>query len=136
VAAQPASARPHGADLAVALGWEGLVYGTVDAILLSVIPVLAVYGSRRPEQLAGPGARWRWGGAALGASLLVSAAYHLGFAEYRGPALLGPLVGNGLSTVSYLLAGNPLAPILSHVIMHQAAVWHGMATTAQLPPHY
>jgi hypothetical protein len=133
---QPASPAPTGASLLVALAWPGLVYGVVDALMLTVLPVLALYGSRPAAELARPGGRLRAAGAALLGSLLVTAAYHLGFAEFRGVALVGPLVGNVVVTISYLLAGNPLAPILSHTAMHVAAVLHGAATTAQLPPHY
>jgi hypothetical protein len=39
-------------------------------------------------------------------------------------------------TAGYLLTGSPLAAVLAHVIMHGAAVVHGMEGTAQLPPHY
>jgi hypothetical protein len=46
------------------------------------------------------------------------------------------LIGNAVVTAAYLLAGNPLAPVLAHVIMHVAAVLHGMETTMQQPPHY
>ena len=136
VNSQPSSPRPAGTALAASLLWLGLVYGTVDALLLTVVPVLSVYGSRPPEVLRRGAARVRWGALALLASLAVTAAYHLGFAEFRGLALIQPLVGNGVITLAYLLAGNPLAPILAHVMMHGAAVLHGMATTAQLPPHY
>lgn len=135
VAAQPASARPAGAALAGALVWLGGVYGTLDALLLTVIPVLSVYGTRPPEVLRRPSARLRWGGLALVASLGVTAAYHLGFPEFRGQALVQPLIGNALVTAGYLLTGNPLAAIVAHVVMHVAAVLHGMATTVQLPPH-
>jgi hypothetical protein len=76
---QPASARPDGANLVGSLLWLGAVYGTADALLISVLPVLAVYGSRPPEELRAGAARARWGGLALVASLLVAAAYHLGF---------------------------------------------------------
>lgn len=135
VAAQPVSARPAGAALAGALVWLGGVYGTVDALLLTVIPVLSVYGTRPPELMRRASARLRWGGLALVASLGVTAAYHLGFAEFRGPSLVQPLIGNALITVGYLLTGNPLAAILAHIVMHVAAVLHGMGTTVQLPPH-
>jgi hypothetical protein len=84
VASQPASTRPEGGALAWALAWEGLAYGIADALLLSIVPVLAVYGSRPAEELQRPGARWRWALAALTASLAVAAAYHTGFAEFRG----------------------------------------------------
>ena len=136
VSGQPGSARPEGARLAGALLWLGVVYGTADALLISVLPVLAVYGSRPPEELRAGAARARWGGLALLGSLLVAAAYHLGFAEFRGAALVQPLIGNAIVTAGYLLTGNPLAPVLAHVIMHGAAVLHGAGTTFQLPPHY
>ena len=65
-----------------------------------------------------------------------TAAYHLGFTEFRGPTLLQPLIGNAVVTAGYLLTGSPLAAILAHVIMHGAAVFQGMEGTVQLPPHY
>ena len=135
VTRQPASAAPSGAAAAGPLMWLGLVYGTVDALMLNVLPVLSLYGARPAAELQGVG-RLRWAAVALAGSLLVTAAYHLGFAEFRGATLLQPLVGNLIITLTYLLSGSPLAPIVAHVIMHAAAVLHGAATTSQLPPHY
>ena len=133
---QAPSTRPLGSALVGSLAWLGLVYGALDAVLLSVVPVLTVYGSRPPEALSRAAARIQWGALSLLASLAVTASYHLGFAEFRGPNLVQPLIGNAIVTLAYLLAGNPLAPVLAHVIMHGAAVLHGAASTAQLPPHY
>lgn len=70
------------------------------------------------------------------ASTFITAAYHIGFDEFRGMALLAPLIGNAVITLGYLLSGNPMAPVLSHILMHGAAVVHGMTSTVQLPPHY
>jgi hypothetical protein len=72
----------------------------------------------------------------MAASLLVTALYHLGFEEFRGMTLIQPLIGNAIVTAGYLLTRNPMTPLLAHVIMHGAAVLHGMESTAQLPPHY
>ena len=134
VMAQPVSPEPHGVQLAWAILWLGVIYGGVDALLLNVMPVWIVY------------AGWNAGGKirpvlgraalALGASLLVTATYHLGYEEFRGPALMQPLIGNGLITLAFLLTGSPAAAIIGHVIMHVAAVLHGINTTVQLPPHY
>ena len=52
------------------------------------------------------------------------------------PAVIQPLIGNALLTLGFLLTGSPGAAIVGHVIMHAAAVVHGMETTVQLPPHY
>ncbi len=38
---QPASPMPQGLELVFDLLWLGVVYGTVDALLLNVFPVLA-----------------------------------------------------------------------------------------------
>jgi hypothetical protein len=136
VMAQPESHTPRGGELVVALVRLGAVYGVADALLLSVVPVLSIYGSRGRELQRGFMHRLGWGIAALGGSLFVAAVYHLGFAEYRGLSLAQPLIGNAIVTASYLLTGSPLAPIIAHVLMHAAAVLHGPATTYQLPPHY
>jgi hypothetical protein len=130
---QPPSAVPRGASLVVALAWVGVAYGAADGLLLNVMPVLAVQRSLRARTVA---ARLARGGLALGASLAVTAAYHLGYEEFRGPAMLPVLVGNAIMSSTYLLTGSPLAAVVSHIAMHVAAVLHGMETTLQLPPHY
>ena len=135
VSRQPPSPHPAGTALAASLLWLAVVYGILDALLLTVLPVLCVYGSRPAGELSTAKARLQWAGAAMLASLFITAAYHLGFAEFRGATLIQPLIGNAMVTAAYLGAGNPLAPILAHVMMHGAAVLHGMATTVQLPPH-
>jgi hypothetical protein len=134
---QPASPRPHGVELLFALVWAGVIYGTLDALLLTVMPVLAI--QHMWEQL---GIRQHWWGrlasavAALAASLFVTAAYHWGYAEFRGPGVVQPLIGNALITLGYLLTMHPVTPVVAHVAMHIAAVMHGMESTVQLPPHY
>jgi hypothetical protein len=129
----PGGERPAGVHLATALGWYGIVYGVADAVLLTIIPVLAV-GSRWPPDTAM--GKLRWGATAVAGSLLVTALYHAGFAEFQSSALLQPLIGNVVVTAGYLVTGNPTAPLLAHVLMHVAAVFHGMEATVQLPPHY
>ena len=132
VAREPASPRLSGFHLALELVWLGLIYGALDALLLTVVPVLAVTSGRAPSRTAG----WKRRVTALGASLLVTAVYHLGFREYQGAALKQPLMGNGVITAAYLITGNVFTPVIGHVIMHGAAVFHGIENTPQLPPHY
>src|SRR5512132_1460291 len=40
---QPSGPRPHGWRLAAALAWEGVVYGSTEGPLLSVLPVLVTW---------------------------------------------------------------------------------------------
>ena len=132
---QPASGSPSGLRLAAALAWLGLVYGICDGLLLTVAPVLAVFGRNTPRLSARIG-NWARGAVALAASLFVTATYHLGYEEFRGSRLAQPLVGNAVITAGYLLTGSVATPLIGHVLMHGAAVVHGMETTSQLPPHY
>lgn len=134
---QPSSPAPKAVQLAVDLLWPGIVYGTVDGLLLSVMPVLAV---RRAFSESGwaarlPG-RFFVGLLALVASMFVVAVYHLGYPEFRGAQVIYPLFGVGVMSLAFIVTGNPLSAIISHVAMHMAAVLHGLETVIQLPPHY
>ncbi|RPJ21446.1 MAG: hypothetical protein EHM33_26130 [Chloroflexi bacterium] len=137
ILSQPVSARSEGFTLAFDLLWSGVIYGLVDALLLSVLPVLATW---QAFTLLSWTASWPGkllvGVIAVFASLLVTAAYHLGYPEYRGGGLFGPAIGNTAMTLGYLITNNPLAAILSHIAMHIAGVLHGPASVVQLPPHY
>ncbi|HET8623497.1 MAG TPA: hypothetical protein VFM14_08030 [Gemmatimonadales bacterium] len=46
-------------DLLVALLWLGVGYGVADALLLSIVPVLCLYGTRGAESRRGIGPRLR-----------------------------------------------------------------------------
>lgn len=137
VRSQPLSRESSGADLALSVTWLGLTYGIIDGLFLNVMPVVAVW-----QGFAQTGWSASWPGKiavaaiALAASLLVTAAYHVGYAEFRNSKVGLVLVGNSLISLAYLISGNPLGGIVSHVAMHVAAVLQGPETTIQLPPHY
>lgn len=135
VTTQPPSPRSTGADLLAQLFGFGLVYGLVDAVMLSVLPILTLYGSRPAAELLSAGSRLRWAVIGLAGSAVVAAAYHVGFVEFRGPSLAGPVIGTTIVSAGYLVSGSPITPILAHILMHVAAVLHGMDKTIQLPPH-
>jgi len=137
VYSQPSSKRNTGFALLTDIAWPGLVYGLMDALLLSVIPVLAV-------RIALSDLAWtqNWlgkiciGFIALFASFFVTTAYHLGYPEFRGKRILWPNIGNGVLSLAFIITMNPLAAILPHMAMHVAAMIHGKETTGQVPPHY
>lgn len=137
VRAQPLSRQSSGMDLLVDTGWAGLVYGMVDALFLNVIPVVAVWlGASSFGWAATPLGKITVGAAGLAASLLVTLAYHLGYPEFRNQTVGMVLVGNCIITLAFLLSGGPLGSLISHTVMHIAAVLQGAETTIQLPPHY
>ena len=123
--------------LLIDLFWLGAVYGILDALFLSILPIVATW-----QAFTGLGWTGNWpgriGAAALALllSLAVTAAYHLGFPEFQGAHVAGPIIGNGVSSLAALVTANPLGALLSHLAMHVAAVLQGPGTTIQLPPHY
>ena len=137
VLSQPASARSTGAGLFFDVLWVGLGYGAMDALLLNVMPVVAVWsGFSEIGWAVSWSGKIAVGALALLASLLVTLLYHLGYPEFRNRKVGLVLFGNALITLAYLVSTNPLGAIVSHVAMHVAAVFQGPETMIQLPPHY
>jgi hypothetical protein len=137
ILSQPVSPHATGLQLAFDLFWQGIVYGGLDGLFLSVLPVLVTWNafSQLGWLESWPG-KLAVGVLALFASLFVTFAYHWGFPEYRGSQVAAPLFGNGMMSLGYLLSNNPVAAFFSHIAMHLAGVLHGPATVMQLPPHY
>ena len=138
VLSQPVSPSSTGLSLAFDVVWLGIVYGTLDALFLSVLPVLATFqafsGLGWTNSLPG---KVLVGVIALIASLVVTLAYHFGYPEYHvAGGVVGPSIGNGVISLGYILANNPISAVFSHVAMHIAGVLHGPASVMQLPPHY
>ncbi len=137
VFSQPSSKRSAGPELVVDIVWPGLTYGLIDALLLSVLPILAV-----KLTLTDPCWTDSWYGKigigiiGLMASFVVTTAYHLGYPEFRGKKVFWPNIGNGLLSLAFILTMNPLAAILPHMAMHVAAMIYGKDSTGQVPPHY
>jgi hypothetical protein len=138
VLTQPASPSSQGLSLAFDVLWLGVLYGALDALFLSVLPVLATtQGFAALGWTNSLGGKLLVGALALIASLVVTVAMHLGYPEYRvAGGLAGPSIGNGVMSLAYILVNNPIAAVVSHIAMHIAGVLHGPASVMQLPPHY
>lgn len=131
-----ATARPEGLELAWALVWRGLMYGGMDALLLSVFPILAVFaaasGSKFRTHMMG---RVAVVIAAMLASLAMTATYHAGYSDFRSDKMVKPLTGDVLWSVPTLVTLNPVGSIITHVGLHVTAVLHNYDTDTFLPPH-
>jgi hypothetical protein len=114
--------------------WLGILYGTVDAVMLSIVPVLSLYGTRAGQDESHAG-RLRMAALALAAGLVITAAYQLGFAGFRNGSLIQPLVASLVVTMTYLLSGSPVAPIVARAVLNTAVLLHGISGWP-LPPHY
>jgi hypothetical protein len=131
----PSRARPEGSQLVGRFLWEGVVYGTAEAILLATLPVLAVWHAADALGWTHTGAAKMASGAlAVAGALFVIAVHHLGYREFRGRAsrkmLLGALAGCGIQATAFLLTGNVLAPILAHIVLH----WQLTLRGSEMPP--
>jgi hypothetical protein len=134
VLADSPSPGPQGLAFAWDLLWRGLIYGALDGVLLSAFPWLVTWRALGGESSA-PARRVGISGLALALALVVTSAYHLGYADFRGPKLLQANIGNAIATVPTLLSRNPLASPLAHAILHVTAVMHNPQSDLFLPPH-
>jgi hypothetical protein len=130
-------AHPHatGSDLVGLMLWEGLVYGIAEAVLLSTLPVLAVWQTCDALGWTDGGwARVGSGALAIVGSLVVILVHHLGYRQFRTragrPALFGALAVCGVQAVAFLASGNALAPIVAHMALHGQLLIRG----EELPP--
>jgi hypothetical protein len=130
---QPRGPRSQGWRLAAALAWEGVVYGSTEALLLSVLPVLVTWQAFAAHGwTSGIGKPLVAGTAAMGASLTVIVIHHLGYRGFHSRAALVPvMVGCGLLSLAYLLTASPLAAVGGHILLHTALSLRG----TELPPY-
>jgi hypothetical protein len=120
---RPVRPRPHGAQLTGRLIWEGVVYGTAEAVLLATLPVLAVW--QATDALGWTGTVWgrvASGTLAVIGALFVILVHHLGYREFREKAarktLGGALVACGTQALAFVLTGSIVAPVVAHILLH------------------
>ena len=130
---QPSGPRPRGRRLTATLAWEGVVYGSTEGLLLSVLPVLVTWQAFAAHGwTSGTGKPLVAGVAAMLASLAVIVIHHLGYRGFRDPAALAPvMVGCGLLSLAYLLTASPLAAVGGHILLHTALNLRG----TEMPPY-
>jgi hypothetical protein len=93
---ETASPRPEGLELIGSLLWLGIVYGVVEAIRLTVLPVSAVWLAFKSAGMTrNTSGKLLAATAALAAILAVTAVYHAGYVEFRDTDLISPVFGNG-----------------------------------------
>jgi hypothetical protein len=131
----PARPHPGGAPLVGRFLWEGVVYGTAEAILLATLPVLAIWQATDALGWTDTGrARTLSGALAVAGALFVIAVHHLGYREFRQRAsrkmLAGALAGCGIQALAFLLTGNVLAPVVAHIVLH----WQLTLRGNEMPP--
>jgi hypothetical protein len=133
VLASPASTAATGWRLAADMLWSGGVYSLLDALLLSIIPVIAV--SKAFASLGWERRRTALWLAALSGTAFVTLLYHVGFAEYGIYDIAGAVAGNCIMTLGFLVTGSAVTPLVAHLVLHGAALLRGPLDLPMLPPH-
>ena len=133
---EDATNRPGRLELIAAVFWRGIVYGATDGVLLSVFPILAVFGAfagtRLRQRFAG---KLAIGALAMAMSIGITTVYHLGYSDFRSEKVRKPVAGDVLWSTPTLVTLSPLGTPLAHVGLHTSAVLHSYETDTFLPPH-
>jgi hypothetical protein len=126
--------HPGGAYFAFEIAWRGVLYGMVDALLLTAFPGMVAW-SLMGGVVAGWVRRVTYAGLTLALVITITAVYHLGFQDLRDrEGIRNPEIGNTLISLPILASTNPLGSFLAHTSMHVAAVTHSYESEDRLPP--
>jgi hypothetical protein len=123
VMSQGGTGHPTGGYFGFELAWRGVVYGSVDALVLAVFPTVVAYLVLRGNR-KGPARKAAFAGLVVVFSLMVSAAYHAGYSTYRSSTMSKPLTGTIMWDIPAVLTGSPAGAVVAHAAVHTSAVVH------------
>jgi hypothetical protein len=127
------TARPHGLYFLFELLWRRVGYGLIDTLLLTVFPCLVAYQFLR-GRVVGLKGKLRLTALMLPLVIIITAAYHLGYPQYRQDGISRPETGNVLISIPAFVTANPVGSIVAHVSQHVAAVTHAYESRIFNPP--
>jgi hypothetical protein len=130
---EDATPRPDGAYFVFEVAWRGVLYGVVDALLLTAFPAMVTFALLGGRVL-GLARRLLFAGVAFPLIFVITATYHLGYEQFREDGVGAPEIGNTIISVPALATMNPAGSVLAHASMHVAAVTHAYETDVFLPP--
>lgn len=126
--------HPHGAYFAFEILWRGVIYGIVDALLLSAFPGLVAWQLMQ-RNISGAGRRTSYAVLTLALVGIITATYHAGYKDLRNVSGISqPEIGNAIISLPVIASANPAGSVLAHVSMHLAAVTHSYESKDRLPP--
>jgi len=120
-------ARRH---LPAALGWQGVVYGVAEGVLLSVLPPFMTWQVVHAlgwTGTAGAVAQWTLPILATAAVVIV---HHLGYWNYRNRILVPVTLALSVLAVGFLVTASWLTPAVAHVVLHTTLILRG----SEMPP--
>ena len=93
VLSEPETDKLTGAYLAWLIFWRGMVYGVIDGLLLSSFPWIVTWRAFDVSKKS-LGKKIAFGFLAWLFILVVTTAYHLGYADFRSRKIIQPNIGN------------------------------------------
>jgi hypothetical protein len=133
LSAEDSTPHPSGLYFAFEIGWRGVLYAVVDALLLTAFP-LAVAFSSLGGKLDTLGRKVGYVALTMGLVWIITATYHLGYDQFRDDGVGSPEIGNTIISLPAIATVNPLGSIVAHAAMHVTAVTHAYETDLYLPP--
>ena len=130
----PATEKLTGGYLGWLIFWRGLVYGTIDGLLLSSFPWIVTWRAFDVEKKPAS-KKMAFSFLALFFILMVTTVYHLGYSDFRSRKVAQANVGNAIISLPTLVSANPIGSPITHAIMHIAVIIHCPKTELFLPPH-
>ena len=128
-----ATPRPHGLYFAFEIAWRGVGYGLVDVLLLTIFPSIVACRLLQGH-VGGLKGKLRFTALALPLVIIITAAYHWGYPQYREDGIQRPETGNILISIPAFATANPVGSIVAHVSQHVAAVTHAYESKIFNPP--
>jgi len=125
--------HPDGVYFAFELVWRGVIYGIVDATLLSAFPALVAFALVRSD-VHGIGRKLVFGAGTLVLSAVITATYHLGYEQFQNDRVATPVGGNVAMSIPAIITTNPIGSLAVHPTMHVAAIIHEYEGDTYLPP--
>lgn len=134
VLSRPATPKLEGTYFIWSIFWRGLVYGTIDGLLLTVFPWMVTWKAFKAEEKT-LGKKIVIGLLSWVFIIVMTTIYHVGYSDFRSAKVSQANIGNTIMSVPTLLTANPIATPITHAALHISAVIHSPETELFLPPH-
>lgn len=134
VLSRPETDKLTGPYLIWSIFWRGLIYGSIDGLLLSSFPWIVTWRAFDAESKSF-GKKIAFSFLAWVFIIIISSAYHVGYSDFRSEKIIQPNFGNTIMSIPTLIAANPIGSPITHAAMHITAVIHSPKTDLFLPPH-
>ena len=127
---QPIDRPIKGSERRIAFGWEGVVYGIGEGVLLSARPPFIAWQMVHALGWAGTaGGIARWILPLLAATAVV-VIHHLGYWNYRNRILIPVGLALTVLAAGFLVTASWLTPAVAHIVLHVTLIVHG----SEMPP--